>query len=93
MPKKLKPYRDGKVHVMKSMCSTCVFRPGNLMHLEPGRLDQMVRDAVKAESTIICHSTLEGAQACCRGFFDRHATAPLQIAERIGLIEYVKEPK
>lgn len=24
-------YRDGRVHVCRQMCATCVFRPGNLM--------------------------------------------------------------
>lgn len=82
-------YRDGKVHVCAEMCPTCVFRPGNLMHLEPGRLREMVDRARKDESTIVCHSTLyTDERAACRGFFDRYATAPLQIAERLGMIEW-----
>lgn len=88
-------YRDGKVHVLTEMCPTCVFRPGNLMDLDPGRLAGMVREAVEAQSCIPCHTTLpyhpkgSNRQAVCRGFFDRHATQPLQIAERMDLIEYV----
>jgi hypothetical protein len=88
-------YRDGKVHVCAVMCATCVFRPGNLMSLPPGRLASMVSEAVANESCIPCHSTLpyppyysEG-QAVCRGFFDRHPTQPLQVAERLGLVEWV----
>ena len=84
-------YRDGRVHVCADLCPTCVFRPGNLMRLEPGRLAGMVRDAVANDSAIICHSTLYGEKehhAVCRGFFDRHATAPLQIAARLGLIDW-----
>jgi hypothetical protein len=87
-------FRDGKVHVMKEMCKTCVFRPGNLMQLEPGRLAGMVNDAVEDASTIVCHSTLylhgPPEHAGCKGFFDRHATAPLQIAQHMGLIEWVE---
>jgi len=86
--KSRKPFRDGKVHVCRAMCSTCIFRPGNLMHLEEGRVEQMVRDAKKKESAITCHETLDGKQAVCRGFFERHATQPLQIAERLGYIEW-----
>jgi hypothetical protein len=60
------------------------------MRLEPGRLAGMVKDAQSDESTIVCHETLdEPLQASCRGFFDRHATQPLQVAERLGLIEWV----
>ena len=87
-------FRDGKIHVMEEQCRTCIFRPSNLMQLEPGRVAQMVRDAKADESCIPCHSTLylrgKPKHAVCRGFFDRHATAPLQIAERLELIEWQK---
>lgn len=88
-------YREGKVHVRAEMCDTCVFRPGNLMKLPPGRLAEMVNGAVENESCIPCHSTLPYApyysaeQSVCRGFFDRHPTQPLQVAERLGLVEWV----
>jgi hypothetical protein len=73
------------------MCETCVFRPGNLMHLARGRLAEMVTEATANESAIICHSSLYRSgvdNAVCRGFFDRHRTRPLQIAERLGLIAW-----
>ena len=84
-------YRDGKIHVCDRPCDTCVFRSGNLMRLEPGRLAAMVAEAKADESAIICHSTLYHDvidNAVCRGFSDRHPTQPLQIAERLGLIEF-----
>jgi len=85
-------YRDGKIHVCEQLCATCVFRPGNLMRLQPGRLALMVAEAKANDSAIICHSTLyreDNDNAVCRGFYDRHHTAPLQLAERMGLIEFV----
>lgn len=84
-------FRNGRIHVMNEMCPTCVFRPGNLMSLDPGRVAGMVRDAKRDESTIVCHSTLYTVpkrNAACRGFFDRHPTQSLQVAERLGLIEW-----
>ena len=83
-----KVFRDGKVHVRACMCSTCIFRPGNLMRLEAGRVKQLVRDATRADSCIPCHETLSRKQAVCRGFFDRHPTAPLQIADRLGFVVF-----
>lgn len=86
-------YRDGKVHVCKKMCSTCIFRPGNLMHLEDGRVEQMVESSTKDESAIICHKTLDQPdQAVCRGFWDKHRseTAPLRAAEALGVVEFVE---
>jgi hypothetical protein len=88
-------FREGKVHVLSEMCATCVFRPGNLMQLQPGRLKGMIEDAKKDESTIVCHSTLhrKGVKnAACRGFFDKHKTSTLQIAERLEMVEYDPPP-
>ncbi len=82
-------YRDGRVHVCAAMCGTCIFRPGNLMDLEPGRVAGMVADATRKESAIICHQTLDGKNAVCRGFYDRHPTQPLQVAGRLGLVTEV----
>lgn len=84
-------FRAGKVHVKAAMCKTCIFRPGNLMHLEDGRREDMVAEAKRKDSAIICHSTLgTDASAVCRGFFDRHGTLPLRLARIKGKIEEVE---
>ena len=87
-------FRDGRVHVQAEMCPTCIFRPGNLMHLNSGRLRDIVGEARAADSTIVCHATLgdPARHAACRGFFDLEPrTTPLQVAERLGMIEW-QEP-
>jgi hypothetical protein len=84
-------FRGGKVHVKAAMCKTCIFRPGNLMHLSEGRREGMERDAVRNDSTIVCHSTLGGkANAVCRGFFDKHKTQPLRMAMAFGCLKEVE---
>jgi hypothetical protein len=96
----LGPYRGDKVHVLAEMCSTCIFRPGNLMELQSGRVRGMVDEAVRADSMITCHSTSSGADgfyeasgpAVCRGFFDRHSTIPLRLAQVMDRIEYDDPP-
>lgn len=86
-------YREGRVHVLAERCATCIFRPGNLMQLNRGRVRGMVDDARRHESAIICHATLyTGANAVCRGFFEAHATQPLQLADRLGLITWQDPP-
>jgi hypothetical protein len=62
------------------------------MGLRSGRVRDMVDAARRDDSTIVCHATLPGENAACRGFFDRYPTAPLQIAERLGLITFVDPP-
>ena len=90
-----KVFRDGKVHVMAKKCATCIFRPGNLMHLEPGRVKWIVKEATKAESCIPCHETTHGqaeGEAICRGFYDRFPTLPIRLAEAMNLLVEVSPP-
>jgi hypothetical protein len=50
----------------------------------------MVAEATGNNSAIICHDTYdEPGRAVCHGFFARHRTQTLQIAERLGVIEWV----
>lgn len=90
-----------KARVLNAQCATCILRPGNLMHLAPGRLAQLMRDAV-AEGTqgMICHDTLPGmapagyAPALCRGWFDRYGQRSnfVRVMSRIGGIAEVGAP-
>ncbi|MGW4591686.1 hypothetical protein ACWEKJ_30585 [Amycolatopsis thermoflava] len=70
----------GLPRLLSTKCTTCIFRPGNLMHLPPGYRDQLVQEALDRDSWIVCHATLPatgnpiGTQAICRGFWDVHAT-------------------
>lgn len=47
------------VRLLKSQCKTCVFRAGNLMHLDPGRLAGMVKDCKDGDTHIPCHETID----------------------------------
>lgn len=90
----LGPYRDGKVWVLDGKCPTCIFRPGNLMYLAPGRRDSMVAECIRHQSAIFCHETLDGPHAICRGFYDLHRTAivALRLAGAMELIEFMTLP-
>lgn len=84
---------EGKLHVMSRRCSTCIFRPGNLMHLEEGRVEEMVETSVENEGVIPCHQTIHGAReqhAVCRGYFDEHGDRvwQLRLAKTMGVIVY-----
>lgn len=90
-------YSDGKVHVMSEKCSTCVFRAGNKMNLNPGVLKQMITESVADGAGITCHKTIYGQaeqEATCRGFFDRYAdqVPALWLAKSMGVIEEVDPP-
>jgi hypothetical protein len=90
MTKKNMVFYDGKIHVRSKMCDTCIFRPGNLMSLREGRVEQMIEDSGD-DGCIPCHDMLDcKKQAVCRGFWKKHKNQILQIAERLGFVEFVK---
>ncbi|MEV0257693.1 hypothetical protein AB0H82_25975 [Streptomyces sp. NPDC050732] len=81
------------VRVCGDRCTTCIFRPGNLMHLEPGRVASMLKKAVAEEGHIVCHQTLgTQAPAICAGFAahprGRVASLALRLA-RAGVLRIV----
>lgn len=60
---------------MSEMCSSCVFLPGNLMTLEPGRLKDLVETNLDLDTAFACHQTIFRAdtdEALCRGYVDRY---------------------
>jgi hypothetical protein len=87
--------------LLASQCPTCIFRPGNPMKLDPGRLKNMVTDALREGSQgIICHDTVSfGAHpdfggALCRGFYDSvgYRNNFVRIMERLGGFTEVEPP-
>ena len=58
------------------------------MHLNPGRKEQMEREAVGNQSVIPCHKTLGDEPAICRGYFDtqKDNVPLLSAAERLDLV-------
>lgn len=90
----------GRSRLCSRECATCIFRPGNLMRLRPGRLKDLVREATATErvmnvdgSFIVCHSTLGADPAICRGFFKRYSTQSLQLMERLWGFTEVDPPE
>lgn len=85
-------FRGGKVHVMTERCSTCIFRPGNLMRLNAGRVRNMVERCLGTMGgNIPCHQTLDlDHQAICRGYWDGYAEKDVLLisALRLNIVEF-----
>lgn len=80
-------YDGAGLHVMRERCSTCIFRPGNLMRLNEGRLADMTASTDRDDTNVICHKTLDrSVGALCRGSVDRRAGQMVRVAERIGAL-------
>lgn len=84
------PEHDLAVWVQAEKCKTCIFWPGNRMHLSPGRLKEMTDKAVSEEGHITCHDTLLYSYATrlrpavCRGYFDHPDGNARSLALRTG---------
>jgi hypothetical protein len=57
--------------------------------LAPGRLRSFTQEHLRAGTVIVCHELYESpAPAVCRGFYDLGESAPLQLAERLGVLRF-----
>ncbi|WP_327074477.1 hypothetical protein OG196_32055 [Kitasatospora purpeofusca] len=90
----------GEVRVLSDLCGTCIYRPGNLMNLAPGRLRQLAQEALANRGHIVCHCTLPALAppgtkgAICRGFANAHGTSiyALRMAAMFGRLVEVPPP-
>jgi hypothetical protein len=88
----------GVVRLCDDLCSTCVFRPGNLMNLGPGRVKEMTDSALADEGHIVCHSTLGTEEpAICAGYANLPAAKERSLALRmiafgLAVVKRIKPP-
>ena len=74
--------------VQRHMCRTCIYRPDS--PLDVTKLERDVADKHGGyKGHRICHHS---ADACCRGFWERHKDEfPAgQIAQRLGVVLFVE---
>src|SRR3984957_7091712 len=94
-------YAGGRPRVLTEQCSTCIGRPGNLMHLQAGRVKTMVNAGLEEGSQgIICHQTLSYGEhdtggALCRWFYDTYGPQNnfIRCIERIGGFTEIEPPE
>jgi hypothetical protein len=76
VPHQVNVYRQGWVHILSEPCETCIFKPGNLMDLNSGRVKGMVEECLEHDRFIPCHQTMSyyhgpaaGRGAVCAGYW------------------------
>lgn len=82
--------------VCNKRCDQCLFSAQKIVSDE--RRDQIIKDCLRTEAHFICHKhTIADSRSnvCCRGFYDTYpnATQAMQIATRLGFIEWVEYPQ
>jgi hypothetical protein len=78
--------------VRAKACPTCIYRKDSFFDIK--RLEAQIADKHGGfKGHRICHHTPDAEKICCRGFWNRHKDefAAGQIAQRLGLVEFVKE--
>ncbi len=74
----------GTVRLCADLCTTCIFHPGNRMSLHPGRVKEMLADAIADEGHIVCHKTLGTDEpAICAGFANHPTGRARSLALRL----------
>lgn len=72
------------VRLLAEQCSTCIFRTGNLMHLNAGRLKDMLDEVRATDSYVICHQSLDREVGdICKGSNDAHYGQLMRMADRM----------
>lgn len=75
--------------VQRKPCATCIYRSDSVLDLS--KLEAEIADKHGGfNSYRICHHSED---ACCRGFWQRHRNkfAVGQVAQRLGMVEYVDD--
>ena len=77
--------------VMAERCDQCLFSEDRIVSKE--RMADVIKECRQKDIYFICHkATIAGDQkVCCRGFYDTQDTQIIQIADRLGAVEFVKE--
>jgi hypothetical protein len=87
MPKQYKVYRDGHVHVLAAPCVTCIFGPDRPVDTE--RVRGMLASCVNENRIIPCHEWMDTkTPVVCRGLYNTGQVGVLQIAERLGVVQF-----
>jgi hypothetical protein len=86
-----KSWDEKGLHIMAAQCSTCIFRPGNLMQLNRGRLRDMVESTARDDTNVICHQTLDQpVGALCAGSVEQQPGQMARIAQRLNAVVLVE---
>lgn len=78
--------------MIERACRTCIYRKDSPLALKALEAAIADKHGCGFSGYRICHHSEE---ACCRGFWNRHrdAFAAGQIAQRLGLVQFVKATK
>lgn len=82
---------NGKLRVCAKRCSQCLFTDAKIVGDD--RKLALLAECRRTGKYFLCHkSTIAGTAVVCRGFYDEQESALCQVAQRLGLVEFVQVP-
>lgn len=77
-----------KFLVAEKRCDQCLYSSAKIVGDE--RRADVLESCRRTGSYFLCHkATIHGRAVVCRGFFDAEPNQACQVAERLGLVEFV----
>jgi hypothetical protein len=81
-------YETETFRVAHKRCNECLYTKNKIVG--DARKEGLLEGCRTSGKYFICHkATLQGRGVVCRGFFDEENNAACQVAQRLGLVEFV----
>lgn len=90
--KKDRVYRDGYVHVNRTLCRTCIYGPEPPIPL--ATREAMEQGANDESGAIVCHETTGTRKpTVCRGYYEVNRSAILRLAAAMSAVAFDPRPE
>jgi hypothetical protein len=82
-------YKDiNMMEVKKERCPECLFSKDKIV--SNSRRKDLLEECERNDTHFVCHkSSINGGEACCKGFYDTYSTNMLRISQRLRMIEFI----
>ncbi|AEH21824.1 VHS1011 protein [Vibrio phage 1] len=75
--------------VAKKCCGQCLFSSKRIVSEK--RKEDIIAGCEKRDTYFVCHkATINKENVVCRGFYEKHTSQQIRIAQRLGVIDFVE---
>jgi hypothetical protein len=86
----VQPISYSVLNVMAERCGECLFSGGAIIEGDARR--ELIEECRERDTFFVCHkATIEGGlMICCRGYYDANDTTPIQLANRLQRLRFIR---
>ena len=87
---RIEPIIYDVLNVMAERCNECLFTDGAIIEGDARR--ELIEECRARDTFFVCHkATIEGGLiVCCRGYYETQDTTPIQLANRLNKLRFVR---